>query len=203
MGIESGELSFLGLAFLAGAVHMLAPDHWLPLSLVTWQRNWRTPGVVLTGTLAFLLHVAAGAGIYFLARGLLLRVSSDSLFLFAAVLLTGMMTVRLLGYRYLPTLFISGPQGTRPVFAAVLFLGPCESLIPILMRSAQLGLPSFTTISVFALGTLMAGMVGIFLGRLICDRPEWLPASLAWTRESPAWAPALGGILIGLALISR
>ncbi len=28
------------LSFLAGAAHVLAPDHWMPGSVVAWQRGW-------------------------------------------------------------------------------------------------------------------------------------------------------------------
>src|SRR4051794_27706104 len=52
------------LSALAGGLHVLAPDHWVPSSLLSWQRGWRFPRAALFAALAFVAHVGSGFLIY-------------------------------------------------------------------------------------------------------------------------------------------
>jgi hypothetical protein len=167
--------------------------------MVTWQRGWRASLAMGLALVAFLGHIGLGVGLYRLFQGPFNALAPDRLFAFAAILLISLMTVRLLAYRMLPRIF-----DRRSLMGALLLLGPCESLIPILIRAHQLGIDPRPVVAAFAAGTCLLGSSFLFFGHWACERPSWLPASLAGSQNATAGVvPALAGILVGLSALLR
>ena len=76
--------SLLALSFIAGAVHVVAPDHWMPLSLVGWQKRWTGIRLGLVAASAYAVHAGLGFLIFIAARPLMAQLRGRD-FLWAAI----------------------------------------------------------------------------------------------------------------------
>src|SRR4051794_12181190 len=69
------------LSLLAGVLRVVAPDHWLPTSVLAWQKKWRTPATIGYALFAFSSHIAAGSLLFLFFQGWMNRVGSSEVFL--------------------------------------------------------------------------------------------------------------------------
>lgn len=193
----------LSLSAIAGAVHMIAPDHWLPASVLSWRRGWRAPRALALSFVAFGFHVVLGAGVYFLLASFLRGFTGSALFTFGVVLVFSVMAARV--FRFARIREVLGAETGSPwaVFVVVSLLGPAESLVPILVKSGQLGAGYLAPTMAFFAGTLVSGMALVLGGRWLWNRPMGLPRGLLWAQSSGAVFPVIAGLALGLGALMR
>jgi hypothetical protein len=200
---------FLFLAAFAGAAHVLAPDHWVPASLLVWQRGWRPLRAGAFVALALLVHSALGLAAYWaLARvvpdvrlaylgGLDAWLTLSFGFMFMMTLLR---TVR---FGKVRDSLRSGPAGFWGPLRVMTLLGPAESLLAILAKGHQLGFGCLSPFAAYAGGTLVAGIAATLAGRAFCDRPLWLARGMTFAGHRRAALPVVASVLVGLGFLAR
>lgn len=172
-----------GLSFLLGAVHTLSPDHWVPISLQSWQKGW---GAARTRGLAaqmYLLHVALGLLCALIIREWSAGLDEQGLMLFSLGLVAVGALIRFLRFPKLREVFLAGPQSKRGVLAAWSLLGPAESVIPLVLKAIQLGHGYLVPVACYALGTLVGGDLLIMWGRRIWNQPGAVTQGWVWLQR--------------------
>jgi hypothetical protein len=203
MGDMSAAETMIILAAMAGAVHVLVPDRWFPASVVAWQRGWSYRKTALVGFSAFLVHLIAGAGLYFLFKKAFFALSPNVLFWIVLFLVFGVMVFRLFRFLKFRDVFSSKPRGWWGVLAVFVLLGPCEALIPILIKAGQLGIGYVMPILAFSFGTVLVGLAGVLVGRGFWNRPALLPRWMILSDRGIILVPAFVGLAVGLSAILR
>ncbi len=193
----------LSLSAIAGVVHMIAPDHWLPASVLGWRRGWRPSKVLAVSFGIFGFHVMLGAGIYFLLAGFLRGFTGSELFTFGVILVFSVMVARFFRFARIREVLGAEPSSQWAVFAIVSLLGPAESLVPILVKSGQLGVGYLAPTLAYFAGTLFAGTALVLGGRWLWNRPMGLPSGLLWAQSSGAVLPVIAGLALGLGALMR
>ncbi|MCM2324214.1 MAG: hypothetical protein NDJ90_13230 [Oligoflexia bacterium] len=194
---------FAILCALAGALHVIAPDHWVPASLLSWQRRWRLSRIAGFAALAFGLHVALGFLLFYLFGEAVWEMASSNLLVFSLILVAGVAAIRAFRFQRIREVLASGGSGIWGVFMVFSLLGPCESLIPILIKSRQLGAGLLLPLVAFYAGTLLAGGALIFFGKGLWNRPHWLPRGLYAGTQRLATVPVIACVAVGLALLLK
>jgi hypothetical protein len=145
-------------AATVGALHTLAPDHWMPFAALARARGW-TPGRALrTTVLCGFGHVTVSAilGVAALSIGVgLAEIIGGKLASFAPALLMVFGTIYMLwGLR--PHRHRHEKQGLTEGALFVLFSSdPCVALIPLILASAGGGWPLIVTVIVaYEIGTI-------------------------------------------------
>jgi hypothetical protein len=198
--MDSASAILVLVAFLIGAMHMLAPDHWVPLSLLSWQKGWSTRKTRSTTLQLLLSHLLLGLVFALVMAELAVGLGSSDLLIFSLVLVGAVTMVRVFRFSRLQEAFSSGPYSKRGVLAAWSLLGPAESLIPIVLRSNEVGAGYLTPFVAYAAGTLLTGTWLVFWGRSLWNRPLILPRGwLLMQRSAPA-IPLLAFMLTGLSV---
>ena len=143
-----------------GALHTLAPDHWMPFAALARARGWTPARALRTTVLCGLGHVTVSAilGIAALSVGLgIAQLIGGQLASLAPVLLMLFGTVYMLwGLR--PHRHRHEKQGVTEGALFVLFSSdPCVALIPLILASAGGGWPLILTVIVaYEVGTIAA-----------------------------------------------
>jgi hypothetical protein len=199
---KAGEM-FLILCGVVGALHVLAPDHWLPTAIVAWQRGWRTRRIAAFASLAFAGHILLGFLIYFILKEALAQFASPISVLTAAALAWVCLFAVIRGIRFtrIKDVFRAGPEGIWGIVAAFSLLGPCESVILIFIKARQMGLGYFMPFTAFLAGTLIAGIAAILVGQVLWNRPLALPRSLAWANWGGAVLPSVAALALGVGVL--
>jgi hypothetical protein len=182
----------LAISFLLGGVHVLSPDHWVPLSLQGWQRNWSSWRIRSVAAQFFLLHVLTGLLAALILAEWASALGDETLFGFSLAVVLGFAGLRFLRFSRVREAFLAGPQSKRGILAAWSLLGPAESLIPVVLKSNQLGQGYGLATAAYAAGTLLAGTALVLVGRKIWNRPLLLAQGYAWvSRVNPLrlWKP--------------
>jgi hypothetical protein len=180
----------LVLSAFAGALHIVAPDHWVPVSVLSWQRRWTKSRTIVISLLLLALHVLAGAGIYLLLHRFCLAVPSvsrwsvDRIFVMSLVLVAFCAAIRGSRFNRIGEVFRAGPHGAWGTLAVLSLLGPCEWMLPILIKAAQIGMGFFLPFAFFLGGTLLTGAVCVSLGQRIWNRPMLFSRSMEWIRRA-------------------
>jgi hypothetical protein len=202
--MQNATLPFAAIAALIGAVQMLSPDHWMPSSVIAWQRGWRTSRTIRFVAIAVLLHVASGAVIGLCLAWVAGRAVplSDSEFLLSSVLLVGVASA-IRAYRFVRIREVvrAGPPNLWSYVPVLSLLGPSEALVPILSRAPLLGCGFIIPIVAYLAGALGAGLPLVLLARRGWNRPHWLPRGLEWANRRRALLPASLGALAGIGLL--
>ena len=189
------------LSALAGVVHVLAPDHWLPASLLAWQKRWTFSRTVAFSTLFFLIHMILGFLMCLVFLPFVGNFDSLPLLFFALVLVFAAMVIRGQRFSRIREVLFSGSHGSWGVFAVISLLGPAESMIPIWLKARHLGMGYFMPFLAFFAGTLLAGVSCVILGRLQWDRPFSLGHAMSWANRRASVLPVIAGVGIGLTVI--
>ena len=194
---------FLLVSLLAGSVHVLAPDHWLPTSVFSWQRGLslgRTLGVALG---VFGIHVLSGLGLYFLTELLVGHWPPRILFGFGLGLTLTLFFIRLVRFSRTGNVLKSASRRSGGLLIVLSLLGPAESLIPILIKARSAGFGYLVPISGYAFGTLLVGSFCVVTGRYLWNRPLMLPRGMGLAYRRRALIPILTGLAIAIATVLR
>jgi hypothetical protein len=191
------------LSALAGSLHVLTPDHWIPSSLLVWQRNWGGRRAVAFSFGAFVLHILSGILIYLLFHRYLDTFESTRLFGFTLALVASVMVLRLLRYSKIKEVLQAGPRGAWGILAVLSLLGPCESIIPILIKCRQLGMGYLIPVIAFAVGTFVVGTGCMLTGRYLWSKPFLLPRGLHWASRVRTVLPMATALAIGMIAILK
>jgi hypothetical protein len=201
--LSSAARTILWISFLAGAVHVMAPDHWLPASVVAWQRRWRTGQAARFAAFAFAFHILLGAFVYFIFDTFLRTLDSGPLFFAALGLVSAVMFVRMYRFSRVREVLRAGPGSSWGMIAVFSLLGPCESIIPIMIKSGQVGIGFLTPILAFTAGTLVSGTACVLVGRYLWDQPVLLPRGISLAQTKIATMPLFAVLMLGLATLLR
>lgn len=182
---------------------MLAPDHWMPLSLSSWQRRWGVGKTVALSLLALSFHLVLGFSIYLAIRPLLLSFNSSWLFPVSVgmvIIAAGLRSVRFNRIREVLRL---GPNRLWNTAAVLSLLGPCESLIPVMVKGHNLGMGYLSAAVAFALGTVIAGVIVIAMARSLWNHPSKLNQIISWALRRRSAVPAALGVALGIIFILK
>lgn len=193
----------LFLSFLTGAVHVLAPDHWFPASVLTWQKHLNQSRTLLFSFSAFLIHLSLGAILFFIFFPFFSRVNPHTLFPFTLILLFSGLLLRLSRFSRIEEVLRSGSSSNWGYFAVISLLGPCESLIPVLIKASQSGGGYILPFLAYFLGTILSGTTLILVGRLFLNRPLLFSQSLSWAYQRSAALPVVMILVVGLSYLFR
>jgi hypothetical protein len=191
---------FIGLACFAGAIHMVSPDHWVPFSVMSWQRGWRFPRLFGASLLLSLAHVGLAFLIYLALQFFLNPIPASSLVIFAGVLVATLALVRTLRFDRIGEVFGGGgrKKSVYGLSTVLSLLGPSEVLLPILMKARMIGVARETVLAGFTLGTLSAILFLALASHLAWNQPSRLPRLLSLTRSRFALAPMSVGIALAV-----
>jgi hypothetical protein len=198
--MNSASAILVLVAFLIGALHMLAPDHWVPLSLLSWQKGWGSRRTRSTTLQLLASHLVVGLLLALVLAQWADGMADDDLLLFSLLLVGAVTIVRVFRFSRLQEAFSSGPYSKRGVLAAWSLLGPAESLIPIVLRSNELGAGFLSPFLAYAVGTLLVGTWLVFWGRSLWNRPLILPRGWMLMQRSAPVIPLLAFVLTGISV---
>lgn len=194
---------FLEMAVLAGAVQVLAPDHWVPASILSWQRGWRWKRTATFALAAFLAHVLMGFGIFWLLNDVFEKMRPKEYLFFSIFLLVGSALARSLRMSRIREILRVGPRGAWGIFTVLSLLGPCETLIPVLLQARHLGVGYLLPSVGFFVGTCFSGILLVVAGRMIWNRPLWFTESVRWAERKLTSVPVAAGVLLGISLMLK
>lgn len=184
-------------AFFLGAVHIASPDHWFPFSILAWQKKWRLTRTLSAGFGLLLLHVLGGAAAFFILLPILKfsaqMVDAKFPFLMSIAATLGWMTYRFARFSKTAGAFSRAKQGRsyKELLYVLGILGPAETLIPVLVQVKKVGGGYLIPMAAYALGTFIAGLSAMVLGRYVWNRPTVLPRGLLWLEQRQAALPAM------------
>lgn len=193
---------FVAMAGLAGAVHVLSPDHWLPASVLSWQRGW---GVRKTTRFAFAVllgHVVLGALIFFVANPFIRHLGANVQMGIGLAWVALGLLFRMLRFSRIGEVLRGGPRSRWGMLTVMTLLGPCESIFPVLVKAGLLGIGYPAAIAAYLGGTLLVGGAFVVGARLLWDRPLWLPRGVSWAYRPVSIFPVGAGMALGLAVIT-
>lgn len=191
------------LSAFAGAVHVTAPDHWVPASILSWQRRWRPSVSVLFAASALTFHVLMGAAIYFAFDDTLRALNPARLFPYSMIFVVAVMLLRAFRFSRIRDVQRVGPHAWWGMAAVMSLLGPCESIIPIFLKSASLGVGYLVPLLAFLVGTVLVGAGLTLTGRFVWNRPLWLIRAFDWANRRLAILPIAAGVALGLRYLLR
>lgn len=147
-----------------GAVHAIAPDHWLPIAMIGRARRWTPTGLLAVTFAAGLGHVVssiilAGVGLALGFGFTRMKGIEESRGLVAGLLLIGFgVGYSLWGLKHIRRHDSHAEEGTAVstwVLIAIFVLGPCEPLIPLMFLAASKELAAVVVVAVsFSVATI-------------------------------------------------
>lgn len=197
------DLLLILISALAGALHVLAPDHWVPASLLSWQRRWSVAASVAFASLALTAHVLLGAAIYFAFDDWLRQIAPAALFPAAMVFVIGVMVLRSFRFSRLHDVQRLGPHSWWGALSVLLLLGPCESVVPIFLKASSLGAGYLLPLVAFLTGSVLTGCALVVGGRFVWNRPYWLMSAFDRANARLAALPVAAGVTLGLRFLFR
>jgi hypothetical protein len=195
--------TLLLLSLMAGSVHVLAPDHWVPASLLCWQRRWKPRAAVGFVLSSLLLHVASGFAIYLVLAPLLERIAVSRFFAFAVGLVVVGAGIRAMRFSRIRDVLGLGSNWLWAALTVASLLGPCESIIPIFLKARQLGMGYLEPFMAFAAGTVLMGGAMIIGGGRIWNSPLHLTRSIRWANRPRSVVPIAAVVATGLIFLLR
>lgn len=182
---------------------MLAPDHWMPISLSSWQRRWGVGKTVGCSLLAVLFHLVLGFALYLVIRPVLLNCDERWLFPASVAMVALSAAVRHARFNRIRDVLRLGPNPLWKGVAILSLLGPCESLIPVMVKAHRLGDGYLLAALAFALGSIAAGLAVILAGRSIWNHPSRLNQLISWALRRRSAVPAAIGVGMGILFILK
>jgi len=192
------ELLFLS-AVTVGALHALAPDHWIPFVALARAQHWSKWKTSYSVLLAGLGHVSSSVAIGLI--GILLGITTDHVNGWenirgdvASLLLIGFGVAYLLyGLKQIGQRHTHTPGKATTISYWMLFIiiifGPCEPLIPLLFASSAYGWMSVViTVGIFSAAT-------IAMMQLQVHAALWGVSAFRWHRIEHA-SDAVAGVVI-------
>jgi hypothetical protein len=200
-------MSLIIFAALAGAIQMVAPDHWMPLSVFAWQRGWTVSRSTLLAFPLYLFHVLLGCLLYFALQTPLSRIQEKNLAGFTFLLLGGFGLLRAVHFSRMGYVIHRNPRrhnkATRGWLPILVFLGPSEMVIPVLMKARIDEMDPGFLLVVFFAATLVTGSLIVAWARLSWNRPSFLPRAVDWCNSKIAAYPVAACAFVGVLLLSN
>ncbi len=162
-------LNIVVSAVLIAVLHSLAPDHYLPYTVLGRARNWTVRNILLLSLLAGTFHVSSSVGIgYALILGIDLLGFAETLEAFSSPLLIFIG----LGYAVVSLLKPHRHVHSGSLIALLaVSLAPCLPLIPLMLASpADAGITATT----FGLATLATILLMTYTTSRTLKPPEFL-----------------------------
>ncbi len=203
MDLTFSQWTLLAFSAIAGLVLSASPDHWVPASLLSWQRGWRGVRHLALPLLALAFHVALGFALFVAVEPWVRDIDLRQLFTLSAGLVVFFGLLRALQFPRIHRLFVGASRGGQAVLSVFLFLGPCEILFPILMKAKALGMGYLLPISAFSVASAVAGLALHLNGRRVWNAPLRLVQTLAWAQTRTTAIPMAAAALVGIALLVR
>lgn len=200
---STSETLLLILSAFAGAIHMLAPDHWMPLSLKSWQRQWGQAKTLVLSLLALAGHLGVGFAIYLILRPLIITYVGSTLFMASVALVIAGAILRAARFGSIREILRMGSNRIWSTLSVLSLLGPCESLIPVMIKAHHLGVGYLVAFAGFAAGTLLSGLLLIFAGRYFWNHPIRLNQGVSWALQRRSVLPVLAGVTAGLIFLLK
>ncbi len=195
------ELIFLQLVFLLGAAHMLSPDHWVPVSVQAWQKSWRFRFTALISFLLISLHILLGLILFLSLKKIFILLDSTSLIAFTVLWTVSFTYLRSQRFSRLHTLLWGGPKLHWKIISLLLFLGPSESLIPVLIKAHSMQINFLYPILAYWAGSVLLGCPLMILGQILTDRPLGLPQQIQLAQKKYVSIPSAALTAIGLIVL--
>jgi hypothetical protein len=195
-------MTLIVFALLAGAVQTIAPDRWVPGSILAWQRSWGTVRIAAFSVLVFALHVLLGFALYELFVLLPLGIDDDSLGLFSLIFLGVVGLIRVYRFSRIREGLYHAPRSRRAFYSVISLLGPSEMVIPVMYKARLEGMPPLPMLLALLGGTCAVGFVILIIARASLSRPFVLPQMLSWCQSRKAAFPMTAGALIGIGLLA-
>ena len=195
-------MALIIFAAFAGAVQMVAPDHWMPASLLSWQRGWRLSRIMVLTFALSLVHVLLGFGLYLLLQPVLARIPESRLSAFTIILIGAVGLVRALRFSPVRQVLHRSSRLGRGLGAVFFLLGPSEMIIPLLMKANMDQMDFGFPIIVFFAATWLTGTVFISVARIYWNRPFALPRSLDWCQSRMALYPWVAAASVGVIFLT-
>src|SRR6185295_2300473 len=120
--------ALLVLSAMAGAVHVIAPDHWFPASTLAWRRGWRFGATVLFMCVAYALHLALGYAVFRALSDSVLAQLDSHLMVFTVGLITIAALLRSYRFSHVEGVVRSSSLSRWRLWTVLALLGPCESV---------------------------------------------------------------------------
>lgn len=165
--------------------------------------------VSLTSLLLLILHLTAGYFIYCGFSFLSFLMDDSTLFKLSLVVVLASWIYRSSRLDKIDTVLLGNLKRSPGIFelwgaeAVVLYLGPCEALLPVLVKARQMGDGLFGVVLgalvAFSAGTLIIGLLLITFSRDFWNRPVWLTRGIQWAHRSGPTVPVW--VMLGASLI--
>ena len=197
------QLALTALSALAGAIHVLAPDHWVPLSILSWQRRWRSSRASVFTSLALLVHVFSGVALYFFLEKWLQLYAPSRMFGWAVAAVILILFLRGSRFSKIRDVQRVGPQGVWGPILVFSFLGPCESMVPILIKASSWGVGYLLPTAAFLVGSLLTGNVLVLAGRRAWSYPILLSRFLDRVTQWVMFVPLAAAMALGFRYVFR
>lgn len=195
---------FLALCSVIGALQFLSPDHWFPVSILSWRRGYGVRKTFFLALGVVALHLALGFGLAWLAQRFL--VPTDLVLQSSVALVLACVWLRAARFRDASTT-LRGRTNLGAIWKRMIFwMGPSEALIPVLLHAKWSGVSIQHASLAFALGTFAFALPMILVARFAWNRTFSLPRSLGWVESRSAFAPAAFVVVAGVVaatLLSR
>jgi hypothetical protein len=189
------------LAGLAGALHVLGPDHWFPTSVLAWQKSWAPSRTILFALAAYFFHVLFGYFLYLFVEKWVSHLGPEEFFTFAMGLMVLMTLVRAIRFQRVQPVIRIGQEGVGGSFLALSLLGPCEVVIPMFAKSKFLGMGYLIPFVAFLAGTCAMGILLVLKGRNLWNQPLWLPLGVRWLAQTRAAFPLMAGVVLSVGFL--
>ena len=196
-------LLLIFLSAFAGGVHVLSPDHWVPASILSWQRRWGAPQTAAFVAMAMAIHVGLGVVLYFALAQWFCLVQPEVLFPVSLIFVFGLMFLRGFRFSQIQNVQRLGPHGIGGVVSVVSLLGPCESIIPVLIKASSMGMGYLLPLAAFLLGTVLAASGLALSGQMVWNRPYLLARTFSWFDTRIALLPVAAGVALSLRFLLR
>lgn len=190
--------SLVLLSGLAGALHVLGPDHWFPTSVLAWQKSWAPSRTVLFASTAYFFHILFGYFLYLFIEKWVSDLGPKEFFTFAMGLMVIMTLVRGFRFQRVQQVIRIGQKGVGGSLLALTLLGPCEVVIPMFAKAKFLGMGYLIPFVAFFIGTWMVGILLVLRGRNLWNRPLWLPLGVRWLVRTRAAFPLIAGLVLSV-----
>jgi hypothetical protein len=119
------------------------------------------------------------------------------------ILIGSVALVRGIRFRHIPEVLRTGSGGFWGLLTVISLLGPCEAIIPILVKARLLGTGYLIPATAFFMGSLIGGLFLVLSGRMIWNRPLWLPQGMQWLRSFRLAVPLMAVVVMSLTLLLR
>lgn len=182
---------------------MFAPDHWVPASILAWQRGWSKPRTLLFSSALILPHILLGALIYFALDAIAPELPYFWFLAGSMVWIALVASFRVYRYRRIREILRNGSKGLWGAYRVFTLLGPCETLLPVLLKAREKGGGYLLPGAGFFLGAWLAGLALILFGRRLWDQPIFLSRSLNLSRGKMTWVPLATALSVAWVLWMR